>query len=153
MAWRELVKFSAWPITIRNSSSAFYGDQRETAPGSETEQWNQDKGLLQCISRYLTISISCWAASSSASSSTESTLAPSSTSCHSSSLTSATKSKLYVRTRNIYLGVSTGLCQHLRARERCVYFYDHEHWLILSCEHEQLRKYRWWLASILQSFR
>ena len=35
-------------------------------------------------------------------------------------------------------GVSNGLCEHLRVREHCVFFCEHEQWLNLSCEQRAL---------------
>ena len=38
------------------------------------------------------------------------------------------------------IGVSNGLCEHLRACEHCVYFCEHEQLLNFSCEQGALKK-------------
>ena len=50
-----------------------------------------------------------------------------------------TKFSFYEK-RSYLIGVSNGLCEHLRACEHCVLFCQHEQWSSLSCEQRALNE-------------
>ena len=56
----------------------------------------------------------------------------------------------FIEQRRLIVGVSNGLCEHLRTCEQYVYFCEHEQLSNFSREQWRLKKYRWRAASTLE---